>query len=97
MPSESGYSGTLVPGMLTFTYAEGLVLQTNVLHGTGIAFMHSEVDVAQHPVRRGHHFGHRRGDRLAAFEVRRARRSYHAQHRGQPTRRDRCHLAHRFG
>jgi len=41
---ESGYSGTLVPGMLTFAYAEGLVLQTNVLHGTGIAFMHSEVD-----------------------------------------------------
>ncbi len=42
---ESGYTGTLIPGMLTFTYAEGLVLQTNVLHGTGIAFMHSDLDI----------------------------------------------------
>ena len=41
---ESGYSGTLVPGMLTFAYAEGLVLQTNVISGTGMAFMHTEVD-----------------------------------------------------
>ena len=89
---ESGYSGTLVPGMLTFAYAEGLVLQTNVLHGTGIAFMHTEVDWLA-PVYVGrHHFGHRRGDRVAAFEVRRARRGHHAQHRGQPARRDRCHL-----
>jgi acyl dehydratase len=43
--AESGYSGTLVPGMMTFAYAEGLVLQTNVLHGTGIAFMHSDLDI----------------------------------------------------
>ena len=41
---ESGYAGTLVPGMLTFAYAEGLVLQTNVINGTGMAFMHTEVD-----------------------------------------------------
>ena len=43
--AESGYTGTLVPGMMTFAYAEGLVLQTNVLHGTGIAFMHSDLDI----------------------------------------------------
>lgn len=43
--AESGYTGTLVPGMMTFAYAEGLVLQTNALHGTGIAFMHSDLDI----------------------------------------------------
>jgi acyl dehydratase len=31
--------------MMTFAYAEGLVLQTNALHGTGIAFMHSDLDI----------------------------------------------------
>jgi acyl dehydratase len=43
--AESGYTGTLVPGMMTFAYAEGLVLQTNVLQGTGIAFMHTDLDI----------------------------------------------------
>jgi acyl dehydratase len=39
------YSGRLVPGALTYTLAEGLVLQTHVIHGTGIAFVHMELDV----------------------------------------------------
>jgi len=43
--SEANYSGRLVPGALTFCYAEGLVLQTNALHGTGLAFMHMELDI----------------------------------------------------
>ena len=42
---DAGYSGRLCPGMMTFCYAEGLVLQTNVLHGTGMAFMHSDLDI----------------------------------------------------
>jgi acyl dehydratase len=39
------YTGRLVPGALTYTLAEGLVIQTHVIHGTGIAFVHMELDV----------------------------------------------------
>lgn len=41
----AGYTGQLCPGTMTFCYAEGLVLQTNVLYGTGMAFMHSELSI----------------------------------------------------
>ena len=41
----AGYSGRLVPGALTYALAEGLVIQSHVLHGTGLAFMHMELDV----------------------------------------------------
>lgn len=40
-----GYRGRVVPGMLTLVLAEGLVLQTNVLHGTGIAFLGLTMEV----------------------------------------------------
>ncbi len=40
-----GYTGRLVPGMLTFCYAEGLVIQGGSIHGTGLAFMHMELDI----------------------------------------------------
>ncbi|WP_406163607.1 MaoC/PaaZ C-terminal domain-containing protein [Streptomyces sp. NBC_00882] len=43
--ADGGYTGRLVPGGLTYCIAEGLVLQTNVLHGTGLAFLHMELDV----------------------------------------------------
>jgi acyl dehydratase len=43
--ASAGYPGRLVPGALTYSLAEGLVIQTHVLHGTGIAFMHAELDV----------------------------------------------------
>src|SRR5437868_3757573 len=43
--AEAGYSGRLVPGALTYCIAEGLTIQTHVIHGTGLAFMHMEVDV----------------------------------------------------
>lgn len=43
--TEAGYPGRLVPGALTYCIAEGLVLQTNVLNGTGVAFMHMDLDV----------------------------------------------------
>ena len=42
---DAGYAGRLVPAALTFSYAEGLVMQTNVIHGTGLAFMRSDLDV----------------------------------------------------
>jgi acyl dehydratase len=39
------YTGRLVPGALTYAIAEGLVLQTQVINGTGLAFVHMELDV----------------------------------------------------
>jgi acyl dehydratase len=41
----AGYKGRLVPGALTYCIAEGLTIQSHVLHGTGLAFMHMELDV----------------------------------------------------
>jgi acyl dehydratase len=41
----AGYEGRLVPGALTYCLAEGLTIQSHVLHGTGLAFMHMELDV----------------------------------------------------
>jgi acyl dehydratase len=35
----AGYRGRVVPGALTFSLAEGLLMQTNVIHGTGLAFL----------------------------------------------------------
>jgi acyl dehydratase len=43
--SGGGYTGRLVPGALVYCFGEGLVLQTNVLHGTGLAFMSMELSV----------------------------------------------------
>ncbi len=43
--ASAGYAGRLVPGALTYAIAEGLTIQTHVLHGTGLAFMHMEMDV----------------------------------------------------
>jgi acyl dehydratase len=43
--ATAGYEGRLVPGALTYCIAEGLVLQTHVLHGTGLAFMGMQLDV----------------------------------------------------
>lgn len=43
---EAGYSGRLVPGALVYVVAEGLILQTNVLHGTGLAFMSMQYSIS---------------------------------------------------
>lgn len=43
--AAGGYTGRLVPGALVYVLAEGLILQTNVLHGTGLAFMHMDFSV----------------------------------------------------
>ena len=42
---EGGYSGRLVPGALVYALGEGLVIQTHSFAGTGLAFMHMELDV----------------------------------------------------
>lgn len=42
---DGGYSGRLIPGAMIYCIAEGLILQTNVLNGTGLAFLHMELTV----------------------------------------------------
>ncbi|HUF97539.1 MAG TPA: MaoC family dehydratase N-terminal domain-containing protein [Ilumatobacter sp.] len=42
---DLGYAGRLVPGAQTFCYAEGLVIQSGSIHGTGMAHMHCEIDI----------------------------------------------------
>jgi acyl dehydratase len=34
-----GYQGRLVPGMITYCFSEGLIAQTGVMRGTGIAML----------------------------------------------------------
>ena len=41
----NGYAGRLVPGMMTFSFAEGLVIQTGCIHETGVAFLHMDFDI----------------------------------------------------
>jgi acyl dehydratase len=43
--AAGGYVGRLIPGALAYVLAEGLILQTNVLHGTGLAFLQMEFTV----------------------------------------------------
>ena len=45
-PQAAGYRDRLVPGALTFSLAEGLLMQTNVIHGTGIAFLGTTISVS---------------------------------------------------
>ena len=42
---DNGYAGRLVPGMMTFSFAEGLVIQTGCIHETGVAFLHMDFDI----------------------------------------------------
>jgi acyl dehydratase len=43
--AAGGYTGRLLPGALVYTIAEGLIQQTNALHGTGLAFLSMELAV----------------------------------------------------
>jgi acyl dehydratase len=40
-----GYTGRLVPGALVFCLGEGLLIQTNVINGTGLAFMSMDLTI----------------------------------------------------
>lgn len=42
---ESVFKTRVAPGVLTFALAEGLTLQTGILHGTGLALLHYDVRV----------------------------------------------------
>ncbi len=41
----AGYSQMPVPGMMTFSVSDGLVIQGGSLHGTGMAFVHTDLDI----------------------------------------------------
>ena len=42
---ESIYKRRAAPGAFTFALAEGLIIQTGLIHGTGMAYLGSEVKV----------------------------------------------------
>ncbi len=42
---ESVFKGRAAPGALTFALAEGLIIQTGLIHGTGMAFLGGEIRV----------------------------------------------------
>lgn len=42
---ESVFKGRAAPGAFTFALSEGLIMQTGLLHGTGMAYLGSEVRV----------------------------------------------------
>ena len=42
---ESVFGGRVAPGVLTFAVAEGLTIQTGILHGTGLALLSYDVKV----------------------------------------------------
>ncbi|MGD9602849.1 MAG: MaoC family dehydratase [Gammaproteobacteria bacterium] len=44
-PAELGFTGRLVPGALTFALAEGLVIGSGALTGTGMAFLGCDLQV----------------------------------------------------
>lgn len=43
--TELGFAGRLVPGALTFAIAEGLVISSGALTGTGMAFLGGNIEV----------------------------------------------------
>lgn len=45
---ESPYKGgRLIPGALTYSLSEGLIIQTGALHGTGIAFLGLDLKITR--------------------------------------------------
>ncbi len=42
---ESLFKGRVAPGALTFSLAEGLIMQTGLIHGTGMSYLGSEIRI----------------------------------------------------
>jgi len=42
---ESVFKGRVVPGAFTFCLSEGLVMQTGLIHGTGMSYLGSEIRI----------------------------------------------------
>ncbi|MFH1983697.1 MAG: MaoC/PaaZ C-terminal domain-containing protein [Pseudomonadota bacterium] len=45
LAKSTTYEGRLVPGTMTFTVAEGLTILSGIIHGTGVAFLGTEMTV----------------------------------------------------
>lgn len=43
--ASTGHDRRLVPGALVFTFAEGLVIQSNTLRDTGVAFLGADIEM----------------------------------------------------
>jgi acyl dehydratase len=43
---ESVFKGRVAPGALTFALSEGLVMQTGLIHGTGMAYLGGDIRIA---------------------------------------------------
>ena len=79
--AAGGYTGRLVPGALVYCLGEGLVIQTNVINGTGLAFMSMDLSVEAARLCGGHHPRGGRGDRGARGQHRPAGRGDHEEQR----------------
>ncbi|HET8578501.1 MAG TPA: MaoC/PaaZ C-terminal domain-containing protein [Methylomirabilota bacterium] len=42
---ESVFSGRVTPGAFTFCLSEGLIMQTGLIHGTGMSYLGSEIRI----------------------------------------------------
>ncbi len=42
---ESVFDGRVTPGALTFCLSEGLIMQTGLIHGTGMSYLGSEIRI----------------------------------------------------
>lgn len=42
---ESVFSGRVTPGAFTFCISEGLIMQTGLIHGTGMSYLGSEIRI----------------------------------------------------
>ena len=45
LTESTSYEGRLVPGAMTFAVAEGLTILSGIIHGTGVAFLGTEMTV----------------------------------------------------
>jgi acyl dehydratase len=42
---ESVFNGRVTPGAFTFCVSEGLIMQTGLIHGTGMSYLGSEIRI----------------------------------------------------
>jgi acyl dehydratase len=42
---ESVFKGRAAPGAMTFSLSEGLIMQTGLIHGTGMSYLGSEIRI----------------------------------------------------
>ena len=85
--NHSAIQGRVAPGALVYALAEGMTM-LGTIQGTGLAFLHMELDVKGADLRRRHHPLRDRSHRAAPDVERQSRPRAHAQYRYQPARRD---------